>query len=421
MFKVRMMIMSLVVQKYGGTSVADTSKIKDIALRVIKEYKKGNKVVVVVSAMGNTTDSLIKLMKEITLSPDPREADMLLTTGEQISIALLCMAIQDKGIPAISLTGSQVKIKTDNRHNQAEIMGIDNKRIIDELNKNRIVIVAGFQGVNSDDDFTTLGRGGSDTTAVALAISLAADRCEIYSDVEGIYTTDPRIIPDAKKLDYISYEEMLELANLGARVLHPRSVELAKKYSLKLYIASSFNYLPGTVVEEANEMEKKRNVTGVTIDKDEVKVTVQGIPDRPGIAGFLFTKLADKGVNVDMIIQNLQYNNFNDITFTITKEDLFKYKKSIYHIGEELEAKNVEIDTTVAKVSIVGAGMITTPGVAAKMFETLGDNKINIEMITTSDISISCLINEKDAEKAVKAIHNKFNLTKLSDDEEQIR
>ncbi|AZO95517.1 aspartate kinase [Halocella sp. SP3-1] len=404
--------MALIVQKYGGTSVANIEKINNVADRVIKEYKKGHEVVAVVSAMGDTTDELIGLMKQITDKPNPREFDMLLTTGEQVSIALLTMAIQEKGYEAISLTGSQVKIETDDHHSKAEIMNIDNSRLRNELEEGKIIVVAGFQGINSQDDFTTLGRGGSDTTAVALAISLNADRCEIYSDVDGIYTTDPRIVSSAAKLDYISYEEMLELANLGAKVLHPRSVELAKSYNLKLYIASSFNYRPGTIVEGMDEMEKRKSVTGITYDKDEVKITVQQVPDEPGIAGQLFTRLAENNINVDMIIQNLQHNKENDITFTVNKEDLIKNKEYIMKVSNEIGSDGVEIDQDVAKVSIVGAGMITTPGIAAKMFTALGENKINIQMITTSDIKVSCLINADDADKALEILHESFELDK---------
>jgi len=410
--------MDIVVQKYGGSSVATIDRIKNVARRVIKEYKKGKNVVVVVSAMGNSTDELIKLMSGITKRPNPREADMLLTTGEQVSIALLSMAIMEEGYPSISLTGSQVKIRTNNIHNSAKITGIDNSRIVSELKNRKIVVVAGFQGVNSKDDFTTLGRGGSDTTTVALSVALKASRCEIYSDVEGIYTADPRLIPDASKLDFISYEEMLELANLGAKVLHPRAVELAKIYNIKLYIASSFNYKSGTIVKGVDELEMKLNVSGVTCDNNEVKITVQKVPDKPGIAGKLFSKLAEKHINIDMIIQNLQYNSLNDITFTINKENFVKGKKSINSIAKELGAKSVESDKNVAKISIVGAGMISSPGIAAKMFSSLGAAGINIQMITTSDIKISCLIKEAEVDKAVKILHRAFDLSNMSQDEQ---
>ncbi len=405
--------MALIVQKYGGTSVSNVERINNVADRIISEYKKGNQMVIVVSAMGDSTDKLIDLMNQITSNPDPREADMLLTTGEQVSIALLSMAIQEKGYKAISLTGSQVRIETNDHHNHAEIMKIDNSRINKELAEGKIVVIAGFQGINSHNDFTTLGRGGSDTTAVALAASLKADRCEIYSDVDGIYTTDPRMVTEASKLDFISYEEMLELASLGAKVLHPRSVELAKFYNIKLYIASSFNNQPGTMVGGMDNMEKKRSVTGVTVDKEQVKVTVAKVPDQPGVAGKLFTKLADNNINVDMIIQNLQHNSKNDITFTLHTNDLNKGIKYIEEIAEELGAENVYIDEDVAKVSIVGAGMITTPGTAAKMFNILGENNINIQMISTADIKVSCAIEKKHADLAVKILHEGFELDKI--------
>ena len=402
--------MSLIVQKYGGSSLSNRQKIFNVADRIIEKYKQGHQLVVVASAMGNTTDDLIAKMKSITSNPDPREADMLLTTGEQISIALLSMAIQERGFPAISLTGSQVQIRTDNQHSKAEILEIDNSRIKKELAGPKIVIIAGFQGINEVNDFTTLGRGGSDTTAVALAAALEADRCEIYSDVEGIFTTDPRIVPRARKLVEISYDEMLELANLGAKVLHPRSVELAKAFDLELYIASSFSNKKGTIVKEVNYMEKRKNVTGVTCDCAEVKITVQKLPDKPGVAGEMFSRLAAEGLNVDMIIQNLPYEGFNDITFTINKDDFVNCKPIIEKIAGEIADGQVEMDEDVAKVSIVGAGMITTPGVAAKLFATLGNQDINIQMITTSDIKISCLIKEAEADRAVKVIHESFFL-----------
>jgi len=402
--------MGLIVQKYGGSSLANKEKILNVASRVIERYKQGNQMVVVASAMGDTTDKLVEKIKMITDDPDPREAAMILTTGEQISIALLSMAIQKMGYPAISLISSQIQIKTENKYNNADIINIDQTRIKKELAENKIVVVAGYQGVNDYNDITTLGRGGSDTTAVALAAALDARRCEIYSDVEGIFTADPRIVSPAKKLKEISYTEMLELANLGAEVLHPRSVELAKAYDLQLYIASSFVDKPGTLVKGVNDMEKRKSVTGVTSDDNEVKITVQKIPDKPGIAGRLFSRLAANGINVDMIIQNLQYNNLNDITFTINEEQLVRGKKIISEIAEDLSAEKIEIDKDVSKVSIVGAGMISTPGIAAKMFQTLGSEGINIQMITTSDIKISCLIDEKDVKTAVNAIHQSFNL-----------
>lgn len=406
--------MSLIVQKYGGTSLGDSEKIKNVANKITKKYDEGHQVVVVASAMGDTTDELIEQMNKITDNPDPRERDMLLCTGEQISIALLTMAIQNMGYPAISLTGGQVKIKTDDRYNKAEILQVEDKRLNRELDQDKIVVVAGFQGVNSRNDYTTLGRGGSDTTAVALAVALKAKRCEIYSDVEGIFTADPRVVEQASKLEQISYDEMLELANMGADVLHPRSVELAKFFDLELYLASSFTETVGTKVKEANNMEDKNNVTGVTGDRDVVKITVEKVPDKPGIAGELFTHLSDEGINVDMIVQNLQHNNMNDITFTINKDDLTRGEKVVREIARELGSDNIEIDREVGKVSIVGAGMISTPGIAAQMFTTLGENDINIQKITTSDIKISCLIKENVVDKAVQAIHESFDLTSIS-------
>lgn len=407
--------LSLIVQKYGGSSVANPDLIKNVAKRIIEGYEKGNQMVVVVSAMGDTTDHLIDLMGEITDDPDPREVDMLLTTGEQVSIALLTMAIHSYGYPAISLTGSQLKIKTNENHNQAMITDVDTTRLKKELAENKIVIVAGFQGVNENHDFTTLGRGGSDTTTVAVAAAADADRCEIYSDVDGVYTADPRVVKEASKLDYISYEEMLELANLGANVLHPRAVELAKSYKLDLYIASSFNKVEGTIVKGDEKMEGKKNVVGAASDLGEIKITVERVPDEPGIAGKIFNALADAGVNVDMIIQNLQRDELNDITFTINQDQEKAAVKVLNQIKEDLKFDNYTIDKDVAKISIVGAGMQSTPGVAARMFSSFGKNDINIEMITTSEIKISCLIKKKEADKALNVLHKEFELDEIND------
>ena len=407
--------LSLIVQKYGGSSVANADLIQNVAKRVIEGYEEGNQMIVVVSAMGDTTDHLIELMADITDDPDPREVDMLLTTGEQVSIALLTMAIHALGYPAISLTGSQMKIKTNENHNQAMITDIDTTRLKKELAENKIVIVAGFQGVNENQDFTTLGRGGSDTTTVAVAAAINADRCEIYSDVEGVYTADPRIVKNASKLDYISYEEMLELANLGANVLHPRAVELANTYNLKLYIASSFNKTTGTIVRGDEKMEGKKNVVGAASDLGEIKITVEKVPDEPGIAGKMFRSLADYGVNVDMIIQNLQRDELNDITFTINQEQEKLAIKVLENIRSEIRFNNYSIDRDVAKISIVGAGMQSTPGIAARMFTSLGENNINIGMITTSEIKISCLIKKDDANKALNVLHQEFKLDKIND------
>ena len=395
--------------------MANPDLIKNVAGRIIEGYQEGNQMVVVVSAMGDTTDHLIDLMGDITDDPDPREVDMLLTTGEQVSIALLTMAIHSLGYPAISLTGSQMKIKTDAKHNQAMITDIDTTRLKRELAENKIVIVAGFQGVNDNHDFTTLGRGGSDTTTVAVAAAMNADRCEIYSDVDGVYTADPRIVKDASKLDSISYEEMLELANLGANVLHPRAVELANNYGLELYIASSFNKTIGTIVRGDEKMEGKKNVVGAAGALGEIKITVERVPDEPGIAGKMFNALAEAGVNVDMIIQNLQRDELNDITFTINQEQQKLAVKVLDKIKDDLKFNNYTIDQDVAKISIVGAGMQSTPGIAAQMFTSLGENDINIEMITTSEIKISCLIKKEDAEKALNVLHKEFKLDKIND------
>ena len=406
--------MSLIVQKYGGSSVANPDLIKNVARRVIEGYEEGNQMVVVVSAMGDTTDHLIELMGDITDDPDPREVDMLLTTGEQVSIALLTMAIHSLGYPAISLTGSQMKIKTDEKHNQAMIKDVDTTRLKKELAENKIVIVAGFQGVNDNHDFTTLGRGGSDTTTVAVAAAMNADRCEIYSDVDGVYTADPRIVENASKLDSISYQEMLELANLGANVLHPRAVELANNYDLELYIASSFNKTVGTIVRGDEKMEGKKNVVGAASDLGEIKITVERVPDEPGIAGKMFKALADAGVNVDMIIQNLQRDELNDITFTINQEQEKAAVKVLNRVKSKLKFNNYTIDRDVAKISIVGAGMQSTPGIAARMFSSFGENEINIEMITTSEIKISCLIKREEADKALNVLHREFNLDQIN-------
>lgn len=406
--------LSLIVQKYGGSSVANPDLIKNVAKRVVEGYEKGNQMIVVVSAMGDTTDELINLMGEITDDPDPREVDMLLTTGEQVSIALLTMAIHSLGYPAISLTGSQIKIKTDQQHNQAMIKEVDTERIQKELDQNKIVIVAGFQGINDNHDFTTLGRGGSDTTTVAVAAAVDANRCEIYSDVDGVYTADPRIVKEASKLDFISYEEMLELANLGAKVLHPRAVELANNYGLELYIASSFNKVEGTIVRGDEKMEAKKNVVGAASDLEEIKITVERVPDEPGIAGKIFDTLAEAGINVDMIIQNLQRDELNDITFTINQDQERLAVKVLNEIQKKLKFDNYSIDKDVAKISIVGAGMQSTPGIAARMFTSLGENEINIEMITTSEIKISCLIKKKDADKALNVLHKEFELDKVN-------
>jgi aspartate kinase len=402
--------LTLIVQKYGGSSVADPGKIKNVARRVIETKRQGNDVVVVVSAMGKTTDSLLDLASKITDDPDPREIDMLLSTGEQISIAVMAMAIHSLGEPAISMTGPQVGILTDNVHRKAKIVRINEEKILTELKAGKVVIVAGFQGSTVDHQITTLGRGGSDTTAVALAAVLKADVCDIFTDVDGVYTADPRICKKARKLEKISYDEMLELASLGAKVLHSRSVELAKNFDVPLHVRSSFNNEPGTmVVKEVKEMED-RVVSGVAYNKGEAKISMLGVPDRPGIAAEIFGTLAENNIVVDMIIQNVAADGLNDISFTVSKEDLKQTLKIAKELKEKLKGEDVIYDESIAKVSVVGVGMKSHSGIAAKMFRALAKNNINIESISTSEIKISCLIKEEDCDKAVVAIHTEFEL-----------
>lgn len=400
----------LVVQKYGGSSVANAERICRVAGRVIQERDKGHSVVVVVSAMGDTTDDLIELVGGITSSPPDREMDMLLSTGEQVSIALLAMAIQEMGRPAISLTGGQVGILTDDAHTKAKILTINTGRLQEELKQGNIVVVAGFQGIDQHNDITTLGRGGSDTTAVALAAALKADICEIFTDVDGVYTTDPRVVPEARKLDLVCYDEMLELANLGAAVLHPRAVELAMQYGLPLHVRSSFNNNPGTLVKEVDDMERKHVVTGVACDYNVAKIGLFDVFDQPGIAYILFKALADERINVDMIIQSAMRDDRNDIAFTCPQGDLKKALEVVERLQPEVGAEGFTSDDGVAKVSIVGAGMVSNPGVAAEMFEALYREGINLEMISTSEIKVSCIIKAGQAEQAVRALHKRFNL-----------
>lgn len=400
----------LVVQKYGGSSVADPDRIRRVAGRVAAVHEEGRDIAVVVSAMGDTTDDLVSLVKEITGLPSDREMDMILSTGEQVSIALLAMALSELGRPVISLTGAQAGIKTDSAHTKARISEIGTNRIREEFNRGNIVVVAGFQGINQAGDITTLGRGGSDTTAVALAVALKADLCEIYTDVDGVYTTDPRIVPEARKLDVVSYDEMLELANLGAAVLHPRAVELAMKYKMPLHVRSSFNNNTGTLVKEAEKMEKALLVTGVVCDHNVAKIGLFNVMDKPGIAYTLFKALADEKINVDMIIQSAMRDERNDISFTCSTGDLKKALAVVDRLQPEIGADGYTYGEGVAKVSIVGAGMVSNPGVAAEMFEALYKEEINLEMISTSEIKVSCIIRAEDSEKAVRALHKKFNL-----------
>ncbi len=400
--------MGLIVQKFGGSSVANAEKVFNVASRVIDAYNEGNKVVVVVSAQGDTTDDLIEKAKEINPNPSKREMDMLLSTGEQISISLLAMAIEKLGYPVISLTGWQIGMKTDSSYGQARIKKIDAERLEMELDKNNIIIVAGFQGINRYDDITTLGRGGSDTTAVAIAAALHADKCEIYTDVDGVYSTDPRIVPDAVKLDEITYDEMLELASLGANVLHNRSVEMAKKYHVKLEVKSSFQKVDGTVVKEEVKMEKML-VRGVTRDNNVARIAIVGVEDQPGIAFKIFSLLGKKKINIDIIIQSIGRDGTKDISFTVAEDALDEAVSVLEAAKDEIKYRELLTTKDVSKVSIVGAGMVNNPGIASKMFEALFEASINIHMISASEIKISVLVDQDMSEKAVKYIHDKFD------------
>ncbi len=401
--------MGLVVQKYGGSSVRDAERVMNVARRIVETYDNGNDVIVVVSAQGDTTDDLIAKAKEINTNPSKREMDMLLSSGEQISISLLAMAIEKLGKPVVSLTGWQAGFKTDSKYSLARIHKIDKERLQNELDKKKIIIVAGFQGINKYDDITTLGRGGSDTSAVALAAALHADVCEIYTDVDGVYTADPRICKNAFKLEDISYDEMLELASLGANVLHNRSVELAKKYHVKLAVKSSLNKNEGTYVKEVDKVEKML-VRGVTRDNDCARIALCGVEDTPGKAYQVFALLSKHGISVDLIIQSIGNGVKKDISFTVTEGDLDNAVKAIEENRDTLNIDDIKVRKDVSKVSIVGAGMVNNAGVATTMFEALYNANINISMIATSEIKISVLVDQKDAERAVEAIHDKFML-----------
>lgn len=397
----------LIVKKFGGSSVKDPERIKNVADRVIKDYQEGHDVVVVLSAMGDTTDHYIELAHAVCDKPSKRELDMLLTTGEQISVALLAMAIQDRRIPAVSLNAYQVGMETTSEFNHARLQRIQTQRMLNELENRKIVIVTGFQGMTRNDDLTTLGRGGSDTTAVAIASVLRADRCEIYTDVDGVYTADPRVVPNAKKLDEITYDEMLELASLGAKVLHNRSVEMAKKYGIPLIVRSSLTDEEGTIVKEDVPVEKML-IKGVTCDKNVAKLAVIGLKNEPGVAFKLFHILAKYDVNVDIILQSIGRDGTKDISFTVAKECLDEAIDALNDKNAGIEFERIHYDVQVAKVSIVGAGMMTHPGVAAKMFEALFNANVNINMISTSEIKVTVLVNLDDADRAVKAIHEIF-------------
>ena len=406
-------MIKVIVQKFGGTSVADTDKIKNVAKTVIKEKNNGNDVVVVVSAMGHTTDYLVKMAKDLSPNPSGREMDMLLSTGEGVSIALLAMAIQSQGYDAVSFNAMQIGIMTENVHSKARIVDIKTDKLKQNLKDGKIIVVAGFQGVTEDGEITTLGRGGSDTSAVALAAALNAERCDIYTDVEGVYTTDPRIVPKATRFDEISYEEMLELAHAGANVLHPRSVETAKQFNVPLRVRSSFKTDNlGTLILGVDKMEIYKPVTGVAADLSQARIVVCDVPDVPGQAAKLFGKLAKEHISVDMIIQSYarKVSNTNDIAFTIDSADLEKTIKTLEEMKKELNCGDIQINDNIAKVSIVGAGMIDRPGIASTMFETLAKLGVNIKMISTSEIKISCLVSKDDAHRALKALHEEFEL-----------
>ena len=400
----------LIVKKFGGTSVANKDRIFNVAGRIMEEYKKGNEVVVVLSAMGKQTDALLDMAKDINPNASKRELDMLLVTGEQISVALMAMALNTLGVPAVSLNAFQVAMHTTSVYGNARLKRIDTERIHTELENKRVVIITGFQGVNKFDDYTTLGRGGSDTTAVALAAALHADACEIYTDVDGVFTADPRIVSRARKLDEITYDEMLELASLGAGVLHNRSVEMAKKFGVQLVVRSSLNNSEGTIVKEVVKMEKML-VSGVACDKNTARVSVVGLEDQPGVAFKLFNLLANHNINVDIILQSIGRDGTKDITFTIKEDDLEEAVNVLEsHREGSLKCQKIDTERDVAKVSIVGAGMMANAGIASKMFEALYDVGINIKMISTSEIRVTVLIDEAQVDKAMNAVHDKFLL-----------
>ena len=400
-----------VVKKFGGTSVADKERIFNVAKRCIADYKAGNEVVVVLSAMGKQTDVLINMAHDINPKAPKREMDMLLTTGEQTSVALMAMAMNSLGVPAVSINAFQVQMKTTSVYSNSKLRKIDTDRIETELENNKIVIITGFQGINNFGDYTTLGRGGSDTTAVALAAALHADKCEIFTDVDGVYTADPRLVPNARKIDEITYEEMLDLATLGAGVLHNRSVELAKKYCVPLVVRSSLNDSEGTVIKEETKAMEKLMVSGVAVDRQVARIAVIGLKDEPGVAFKLFNHLARYDINVDVILQSVGRDGTKDISFTVNLDDVDEAVNIVErHREGSLRCDKVDVEKSIAKLSIVGAGMMTHPGVAAKMFEALYDEQINIKMIATSEIRVTVIIQDKDVERAINAVHNKFAL-----------
>ncbi|HOK80468.1 MAG TPA: aspartate kinase [bacterium] len=399
--------MPVIVQKYGGSSVADTEKIKRVAEKIVNTYKNGNKVVVVVSAMGKSTDNLINLAKQVHDSPPTREMDLLLSTGEIVSVALLCMAIEKLGYEAEGLPGFLAGIRTDSTHTKARIRAIDTRRILEELKKGKIVVIAGFQGISMEENITTLGRGGSDLTAIAIAGALKADICEIYTDVPGVFTADPNIVPDARIIPVISYQEMLEMASTGAKVMQSRAVEFAQKYHIPFVVKSTFIDSGGTMVTEV-DFKEGAVVSSVTLDEKQAKITFFNVPDKPGIAARIFGALGEASINVDVIVQNVSTSGYTDLSFTVNISDLEKAFEISKTIGAELGCKSVTSDNDIAKITVIGLGMMNHPGVAARMFKALAESNINIEMISTSEIKISCIVRKQDGQKALKAVHKEF-------------
>lgn len=406
--------MALIVQKYGGTSVGNPERIRNVANRVARWHREGNQVVVVVSAMSGVTDSLIKLAREVTPEPSERELDMLLATGEQTTIALTAMALHGLGIPATSLTGAQAGIVTDGIHTKAKIANITPKKVHEHLEAGHVVIVAGFQGQDEEGAITTLGRGGSDLSAIALAAALKADVCQIYTDVDGVYTADPRLVPNASKIQEISYDEMLEMASLGAKVMQARSVEFAKKFKVVFEVRSSFNDNPGTIVKEENKSMENVVLRGVSLEKNQAKVTITGVPDKPGVAAQIFSTIAQAQINIDMIVQNVSAQGTTDITFTLNKDDIAKIRKVMDPIVAQIGAKEFKAQEGISKLSVVGIGMRSHSGVAATLFKSLSDAQVNIQMISTSEIKISVIIDESLGQKAAQAVHDGFGLGKAA-------
>lgn len=409
--------MALVVQKYGGTSVGTVERIRNVARRVAKTYDDGNDVVVILSAMSGETNRLVSLAEEVCEFPNEREYDVLVSTGEQVAIALLAMCLQSMGYNAKSYLGDQIPMLTDNAHSRARIQSIDDKKIREDLKNGTIIVVAGFQGVDDEGNITTLGRGGSDTSAVAIAAGLKADVCEIYTDVDGVYTTDPRIVPEARKIDRISYEEMLEMASLGAKILQIRSVEFAKKYNVVIHVRTSFDDRPGTLVMKEDKDMETVLVSGVAYNKDEAKISICGIPDKPGIAAQIFTPLSENNITVDMIIQNISNQGATDLTFTVPTADFKKALEIIEAVAKEIGAREVSHDENIAKISIVGVGMRSHSGVASTMFEALSKEGINVAMISTSEIKVSAVVDQKYCELAVRVLHEAFGLDRQDNDE----